>query len=76
MRFLPNCVCVVLLYGRATLPLTKMHGEKVRMERHKNATCYFEQILEATPNKTIAVRPLNSHLTNHLSKMNETYEHG
>ena len=25
------------------------------------AACYFEQILEAAPNKTVAVRPLTSH---------------
>ena len=42
-----------------------MHGEKARWELHKNATCCFEQILEATPNKTAAVQPLTSHLKGH-----------
>ena len=32
-------------------------------ELHKDAACCFEQILEATPNKTTAVRPLTSLLS-------------
>ena len=27
----------------------KMHWEKAKWKQHKNATSYFEQILEATP---------------------------
>ena len=49
-----------------------MHGEKARWKLHKNATCYFQQILEATPNKAAAVWPLTSHLTSHSSKTNKT----
>ena len=41
-------------------------------EFHKNATWCFEQILEATPHKTAATRPLTSHLKNHSSKTNKT----
>ena len=41
-----------------------MHGEKARWELHKNAPCYFEQILEVTPDKT-AIWPLISHLEKH-----------
>ena len=26
-----------------------MHGEKARQKQHKNGTCCFEQIIEATP---------------------------
>ena len=33
----------------------------------------FKQILKGAPNKTVAARPLTSHLTNHSSKMNQTY---
>ena len=51
----------------------KTHGEKARVELNKNATCSFEQILEATPHKTAAVRSLTSDLKNHLSKTNKTY---
>ena len=47
----------------------KTHGEKARGELQKNATSYFEQILEATPHETKAVRPLTSHLKNRSSKM-------
>ena len=38
---------------------------------HIDATYCFEQILEATPNKTAAVLPLTSYLKNHPSKMNK-----
>ena len=38
------------------------YREKARRQLHKNATTYFEQILEATSNKTVAGRPLTSHL--------------
>ena len=50
----------------------KMHREKARWELYKNATSYFEQILEVTPHKTIAAQPLTSHLKNHPSKTNKT----
>ena len=36
----------------------KILREKARWMLSKNSTCYFEQILEATPHKTTAVRPL------------------
>ena len=36
----------------------KTHGEKARWELHKNATSYFEEILEATLHKIAAVQPL------------------
>ena len=49
-----------------------MHGEKAMWELHKNATWYFEQILEATVQKTAAVWSLTSHLKNHLSKNRKT----
>ena len=50
------------------------HGEKVRWELLKNATYCFEQILEATPYKIVAVWPLISHLTSHPGKMNKICE--
>ena len=38
------------------------------METIKDATCWFEQILEAAPHKTTAERPLTSYLSNHQRK--------
>ena len=43
--------------------LNKIRKEKARWELHKNATHCFEQILEATRYKTLAVHLLTSHLT-------------
>ena len=39
--------------------------EKVRWVLHKNAACYFQQIMEAAYNKTAVVWPLTSYLRNH-----------
>ena len=47
------------------------HWEKARWEQHKNATCFFEQILEVTPHKTLAVQPITSHLANSPIKTNK-----
>ena len=47
----------------------KIFAKKATWELYKNAMCYFEQILEATPHKTAAVWPLTSRLKNHPSKM-------
>ena len=52
----------------------KTHWEKARREQHRNATSYLEQILVAAPQEITAVRPLNSNLKNHQSKMNKTWE--
>ena len=38
--------------------------EKAKWELRKNATCCFEQILEATAHKTATVQPLISNLKN------------
>ena len=35
------------------------------LELHKDFAYCFEQILETSPNKTTAVRPLTFYLTNH-----------
>ena len=50
----------------------KTHGGKSRWDLPKNATCCFEQILEATPHKTAVAWPLTSNLKNHPCKMNKT----
>ena len=50
----------------------KTHGEKARWELHKNATCCFEPVLEATPHGTTVIWSLTSHLKNHYNKTNKT----
>ena len=49
-----------------------MLGEKVTGESQKDATCCFEQILEAAPHKTAVVCSFTSHHINHPSQMNKT----
>ena len=51
----------------------EMIGEKARWKLYQEAACYLEQILEAAPYKTAAVRPLTTYLTNHPSKTNKTW---
>ena len=45
--------------------------EKARWELDKNATNYFEQILEAIPHETTSVRPLTCNPQNQPSKTNK-----
>ena len=45
----------------------KTYGEKAWRQLHKNDASNIEQVLEATPNKTAAVRPLTSHHENYPS---------
>ena len=40
----------------------KVYWEKARLELHKNATSYIEQIQEATSHKTATVQTPTSHL--------------
>ena len=46
----------------------EMCGVKAKNEVYKDTAYCFEQILEAGPNKTSAVRLLPYHPTNHLMK--------
>ena len=50
------------------LDLYETDAEKARRELPKKTVGCFQQILGAEPDKTTAVRPLTSHLTNHPSK--------
>ena len=70
--FLPSCGCINTTVWMHHLDAHEMHGEKARLELHKNNMYCFEQIPEATLHKTAPVWPPNSHLTNHSSKMNKT----
>ena len=42
-----------------------MAGEKAWWQLHKNAASKIELVLEATPNKTAAVRPSTTHYENY-----------
>ena len=48
----------ILLYGYTTLTLAKNIEQKARWEVHKNAMCYDEKFMKATPHETAAVWPL------------------
>ena len=63
MIFLLRCSCVSTIEWLYCFNFNKA----ARWELLKDSACYFKQILEATPNKTAAVQPLTSHLTNHPS---------
>ena len=45
----------------------KTYGEKAWRQLHKNAARNIEQVLEATPHKAPAVRPLTTHHENYQS---------
>ena len=62
MVFLSSSGCVNITVWMHHMDPDKAYGEKTRREPHKDVTSYFEQIQEATPNLTTAVRPLTSHL--------------
>ena len=56
MEFLPSSGCV-----NTTIWMHHKDSDKTyRRELYKNATSYIEQIPEATPHETTAVRPLTS----------------
>ena len=71
--FLLSHGCVTTAVWVHHMEAKKMHGDKSRLELYKNALCSSEQILKAAPYKTVVVRPLTSHLTNHSSMTNNTY---
>ena len=64
----------VPLYSCATWTLMKHLEKKLHFDLYKDTLCCFEQILEASPLKTAAVRLLSSHLTNHSIKINKTHK--
>ena len=69
MGFFPSYGCVNTTVCMHHMVINKIH---VRWKLHKNPTCYFKQLLEATHHKTAAGWPLTSHLKTHSSKMNKT----
>ena len=71
-EILPSHCSVSTIAWLNHLDFNEMLEEKARWEPHKDATCYLEQILKTIPNKTAAVRPLTSYLTNHQNKTNKT----
>ena len=69
MEILLSCYCVSDIVWLHHLDFIEMLEE---VKLLKNATYCFLQILEVESNKTVAVRPLTSHCTNHQRKMNKT----
>ena len=51
--------------------ITWTHGEKkAKFKLHKNTAYYFEQILEASPFKTVGLQPFTANRTNNPTLMN------
>ena len=73
MGILPNCNQVSTIVWLHYQDFNIAIWEQARWELHKDATCCFEQIVEAALYKTAAVQLCSSHFTNHPSKMNKTY---
>ena len=69
MAILPSSSHVSIAVWLHHFDFNETPGEKARLELHKNATCSFQQILEAECYKTAAVQQITSHLTNHLSSL-------
>ena len=53
--------------------LSEALGEKVEWKLACNVQLWKKKILEAAHHKTIAARPLDSHLTNYPCKMEKSY---
>ena len=60
--------CIDIAIWMHYLEANKTSGEKARWQLHKNAASNIEQVLEATPHKTITLRDLPSRK---LSKLDE-----
>ena len=65
--FFQAAVVSILLYGCTTLTLKKMDGEEARRQLYKNAASNIEQVLAATPHKTLTIRPPASYHENYPS---------
>ena len=59
MQFFPSSGCVNTKVLMHHMNIDEIYREKARVELHKNAMSYIEQILEATPHKTTAIQPLS-----------------
>ena len=62
MEFLPIGGYVNTILWMHHIDADKTHSEEAKRELHKNPMNYTEQILEAIPHETAAVRPLTTHL--------------
>ena len=49
MGILPSYSHVITIVWLHHLDFNKIPGEKAKQELHKDAVCYFEQILESAP---------------------------
>ena len=64
MIFIPRCSCVQTTIWMNHMDDIKNHSENARQELYENASCFLEQILEATVPETATVRQLIHYLTN------------
>ena len=65
--FFPSSGRVNIAIWMHHMDANKTYGEKALCQLHKKAVSYIEQVLEATPYKTAAVRPLTIHHENYPS---------
>ena len=72
MKILPSCSHVSTIVWLHHMNFSKVFGKKARWKLHKDAMCYFEQILKKAPHKIAVIWPLVSHLINHSSKISKT----
>ena len=56
-QFFPNSCCVDTAIWIDNMDANKTYGEKAWRQLHKNAASNIEQVQEATPHKTAAIRP-------------------
>ena len=66
-RFFPSSGHVVTAIWMHYMDTNKTYGEKAWQQLHKNAVGCIEQVLEAKPYKTAAVRPPAFHHENYSS---------
>ena len=71
-EILPSCNRVCTIAWMHHQDSNEALWTEARLEPHKDAEFCFRQILEATRNKTTAVRTLTAYLTNHPGKTTKT----
>ena len=62
-----NWIYISNIYWMHYMDSNKTAGEEARRQLHKNAASNLEQVLAATPHKTLTVRPPASYHENYSS---------
>ena len=65
MQFLPGSGGIDTAIWMHYMDANKTAGEEARRQLHKNATSNLEQVLAATPHKTLTIRPPASYHENY-----------